>query len=283
VIADFEVTEQMLRRFLAMAIGRRSRARVMLCVPSGLTQVERDAVEGATRAAGVRAVYLIEEPLAAAIGAGLPGAEARGCMVVDVGGGTTEVAVIALGSMVVWQSLRVGGFTVDDAIVAHVRKQHGLLIGEERAEQVKIEIGAADRLGKTDERRTAEVAGRELVTGQLSRTAVSAREVRQAINATVARMVGAVIDTLEQAPPALSADVSERGIVLAGGGVLLRGFPDRLRKQTGLPVHVVVDPLTCVAEGAGRCLAELSTIARTAKAARRARHHPTPTLRIHRS
>jgi rod shape-determining protein MreB len=269
VIADFDVTEQMLRRFLHAAIGRRARPRLILCVPSGLTQVERNAVEEATHAAGARAVYLIEEPMAAAIGAGLPVAEAAGSMIVDVGGGTTEVAVISLGGMVVWQSLRVGGFAIDDAIAAHVRQEHGLLIGEERAEQLKIEIGSVLHSGVARSRDTAEVAGRELVTGQLGRAAVSAPGLQQAIDAPVTRIIEAVIETLEQTPPELAADISEHGVVLAGGGVLLRGFPDRLHQQTKLPVHLTDDPIMCVAEGAGHTLDEFDTIAHATRTSRR--------------
>jgi rod shape-determining protein MreB len=283
VIADFDVTEQMLRRFLRTAIGRRARPRLILCVPSGLTQVERDAVWEATHAAGARAVYLIEEPMAAAIGAELPVAEPTGSMIVDVGGGTTEVAVISLGGMVVWQSLRVGGFTIDDAIVAHVRQEHGLLIGEERAEQLKIELGSALHSGAARRQATAEVAGRELVTGQLSRTTVSTRGLRKAIDAPVGRIVEAVIETLEQTPPELAADISEGGVVLAGGGVLLRGLPDRLHQQTQLPMHLSDDPIMCVAEGAGHSLDELDAIARTSHPTHRKKTlQKAATLRIHR-
>jgi rod shape-determining protein MreB len=283
VIADFAVTEQMLRRFLGTAIGRRARPRLILCVPSGLTQVERNAVEEATYAAGARAVYLIEEPMAAAIGAELPVAEPAGSMIVDVGGGTTEVAVIALGGMVVWQSLRVGGFAIDDAIVAHVREEHGLLIGEERAEQLKIELGSAFHLGARKSQDAAEVAGRELVSGQLARATVNAHDLGRAIDAPVARIVEAVIGTLEQTPPELAADIIERGVVLAGGGVLLRRFPDRLRQQTQLPVHLADDPIMCVAEGAGRSLDELDTIARAFRPThRKGTLQKAATLRIHR-
>jgi rod shape-determining protein MreB len=267
VIADFDVTEQMLRHFMRRAIGGRVvRPRVILCVPSGLTPLERDAVEEAARAAGASAVYPIEEPMAAAIGAGLPIADPVASAVVDIGGGTTEVAVISLGSMVVWRSLRVGGYEMDDAIVGHVRRQHSLEIGEGRAEQLKIEIGSASAVPDESE---AEANGRDLRTGQLRRAVVSAQEARQALETPVMQVIDAVRETLEQTPPELSADITERGIVLAGGGVLLRGFPERLRAETGLPVHLVEEPLTCVALGAGRCLDELETIARSANAAKR--------------
>jgi rod shape-determining protein MreB len=258
VITDFDVTEQMLRHFLRRAIDRRlAHPRLLLCVPSGMTGVERDAVVEAARSAGAREVYPIEEPIAAAIGAGLPIAEPTGNMVVDIGGGTTEVAVISLGSMAVWKSLRSGGFEMDDAIVAHVKREHGLEIGEGQAEQAKIEIGAPAS--------EAAVGGRDLVTGQLRRVTLTASEVERAIDGTVGRILDAVVDTLEQTPPELSSDIAERGITLAGGGALLRGFSPRLSAQTALPVHVVEEPLTCVAVGAGRCLDEFDAIARSAR------------------
>jgi rod shape-determining protein MreB and related proteins len=267
VITDFDVTEQMLRHFLRRAMARRSaRPRLVLCVPSGLTQVERDAVQEAAAAAGARAVYPIEEPLAAAVGAGLPVAEPAASMVVDVGGGTTEVAVIALGSMVVWRSLRSGGFEMDDAIVGHVKREHGLEIGEQQAEQVKLEVGSAAPFAEEKE---LDVGGRDLLTGQLRRARLSSEEVRQAIAGTVSRVLEAVAETLEETPPQLAADIAERGMTLAGGGALLRGLPEHLRANTGLPVNLVDEPLTCVAVGAGRCLEELDVLERSAKSADR--------------
>jgi rod shape-determining protein MreB len=269
VIADFEVTEQMLRHFITKAAGSRfAFTRVVLCVPSGITDVERRAVDEATRAAGSRSVYLIEEPMAAAIGANLPVAEAVASMVIDIGGGTTEVAVISLGGMVVWESIRVGGYEMDDAIVDYVKNVHKLLIGPETAEAAKIEIGSAwpidDAAGTT-------VAGRDLVTGLLRRVSISGGEIRNALEQPVARIVAAVRDTLERTPPELAADVGERGIVLAGGGSLLSGIEERLRKEVGLPVQTVDSPLSCVAEGAGRSLDELETLDRAAKAQRKTR------------
>jgi rod shape-determining protein MreB len=267
VIADFDVTEQMLRHFMRRAIGTRfAHPRVILCVPSGLTPLERAAVEEAARAAGARAVYPIEEPLAAAIGAGLPIADPLASTVVDIGGGTTEVAVISLGSMVVWRSLPVGGYEMDDAIVSQVRRQHGLEIGEGRAEQLKIEIGSAWASAVDGE---AEANGRDLRTGGLRRAAISAQEARQALETPVGQIIDAIRETLEQTPPELSADIGERGLVLAGGGVLLRGFRERLEAETGLPVHLVEEPLACVALGAGLCLDELESIARSARADKR--------------
>ena len=269
VIADFEVTEEMLRHFISKAGGSRfAFARVVLCVPSGITDVERRAVDEATRAAGARSVYLIEEPMAAAIGANLPVADAVASMVIDIGGGTTEVAVISLGGMVVWESIRVGGYEMDEAIVDHVKNMHKLLIGQETAEAAKIEVGSAWPL--EDEAETT-VAGRDLVTGLLRRVTISGGDVRRAMDGPVARIVSAVKDTLERTPPELAADLGERGIVLAGGGALLRGVDEKLRTEVGLPVQIADSPLTCVAEGAGRSLDELETLERSAKAARRAR------------
>src|SRR5213596_4332460 len=238
VIADFEITEQMLRHLINKAGGSRfAFARVVLCVPSGITDVERRAVDEATRAAGARAVYLIEEPIAAAIGANLPVADAIASMVIDIGGGTTEVAVIALGGMVVWESIRVGGYEMDDAIVDYVKNVHKLLIGQETAESAKIATGSAWQV--EGELADTQVAGRDLVTGLLRRVPLGADDIRRALEQPVARIVAAVKDTLERTPPELAADVAERGIVLAGGGSLLRGIDDKLRHEVGLPVQRV--------------------------------------------
>jgi rod shape-determining protein MreB len=270
VIADFEITEQMLRHFINKAGGGRfAFARVVLCVPSGITDVERRAVDEATRSAGARSVYLIEEPMAAAIGANLPVADAVASMVIDIGGGTTEVAVVSLGGMVVWESIRVGGYEMDDAVVDHVKNVHKLLIGQETAEAAKIAVGSAWEVD--DGPAETQVAGRDLITGLLRRVTLSADDVRRALEPPVARVVTAVKDTLERTPPELAADLGVRGIVLAGGGALLRGIDERLRHEVGLPVQLVESPLTCVAEGAGRSLDELETLERSAKALRRAR------------
>ncbi len=269
VIADFEMTEAMLRHFITRAGGSRfAFARVVLCVPSGITDVERRAVDEATRVAGARTVYLIEEPMAAAIGAGLPVADAVASMVIDVGGGTTEVAVISLGGMVVWESIRVGGYEMDDAIVDYVKSMHKLLIGQETAEVAKIEIGS---VSPDDDGAEATVAGRDLVTGLLRRVTVSGSDMRRALEGPVGRIVAAVKDTLERTPPELAADLGERGIVLAGGGSLLRGLGEKLREEVGLPVQIADSPLTCVVEGAGRSLDELETLDRAAKAQRKSR------------
>jgi rod shape-determining protein MreB len=260
VIADFDVTAEMLRYFIRrIGGGTFSFARVVLCVPSGITKVERDAVEEATLAAGARSVSLIEEPMAAAIGADLPVAEPQGSMIVDVGGGTTEVAVLSLGGIVVWESIKVGGYEMDDAIVRHVAGSHQLLIGPETAETAKIASGSAWPLEREAE---TDVAGRDRVSGLLRRTSIGSEEVRTALSQTVGLIVEAVKRTLEATPPELAADISDRGIVLAGGGSLLRGIDRRLTADTGLPVRVAESPLTCVVLGAGASLEELPAFGR---------------------
>ena len=260
VIADFDMTEQMLRRFLAKANGHRGgHGRVVLCVPSGITDVEERAVKEATLTAGARHADLIEEPMAAAIGAGLPVAEPHGNMVVDIGGGTTEVAVISLGGIVVSRSLRVGGYEMDEAIVRYVRNHHKLLIGQERAEAAKIDVGSAipiDGLPDTD------VSGRDLVTGGLRRVGLTAAETRDALQRPIGQIVETVKETLEETPPELAADITNRGIVLVGGGALLRGLDELMRLETHLPVYVADAALTCVATGAGQSLEELPVIER---------------------
>ena len=261
VIADFEMTEQMLRYFIRKGGGGRlPLAQVVLCVPSGITKVEREAVQEATLAAGARAVYLVEEPMAAAVGAGLPVSEARGSMIVDIGGGTTEVAVVCLGGIVHWESIKVGGYEMDEAVARHVQGRYGLLIGEETAEQAKLDAGSAWQL---DEELDTEVGGRDLQTGMLRRLGLASEELRQALDGTVKRIVTAVRDTLEGTPPELAADISDRGIILAGGGALLRGIEKRISSETGLQVAVDESPLTCVVLGAGESLDELETLKRS--------------------
>ena len=261
VIADFETTEQMLRYFIRRASGGRSRSsRVVVCVPSGVTDVERRAVEEATLAAGARRAALIEEAMAGAIGAGLPVSGASGTMIVDVGGGTTEVAVIALGGMVVWQSLRVGGYELDEAIVRYVRDARKLLIGLEHAERLKLEIGSVVAFpGEA----SAQVAGRDLLTGLLRRAELDAKEIRTALERPLRQILDAVKETLERTPPELAADIANQGVVLVGGGALLRGIDERLRRETDLPVHIADSPLTSVAVGAGHSLEEWDALART--------------------
>ncbi len=277
VIADYEVTEQMLRRFLAKANGhRRTHRRVVLCVPSGITDVEERAVKEATLTAGAREAALIEEPMAGAIGAGLPIAEPSGSMVVDIGGGTTEVAVISLGGIVVARSLRVGGYEMDEAIVRFVRDNLKLLIGQESAEEAKIEVGSA--LDAGDVPSATEVSGRDLVTGGLRRSSLSADEVREALRRPVRQIIESVKETLEATPPELAADIANRGIVLVGGGALLRGLDELMRFETQLPVYRADSPLTCVATGAGMSLEELPVIRR---AAERPRARPKKRRRGH--
>jgi rod shape-determining protein MreB and related proteins len=266
VIADFDVTEQMLRRFLAKANGHRGiHQRVVLCVPSGITNVEERAVKEATLTAGARQADLIEEPMAGAIGAGLPVAEPSGNMVVDIGGGTTEVAVISLGGIVVSRSVRVGGYEMDESIVRYVRDHRRLLIGQERAEEVKIEVGSAFDVGEIPD---TEVSGRDLVTGGLKRVRLTSEEAREALERPVNQIIDTVKETLEMTPPELAADITNRGIVLVGGGSLLRGLDELMRVETGLPIYVADSPLTCVAMGAGHSLEELAVIRRVADKAR---------------
>ncbi|MGZ4290513.1 MAG: rod shape-determining protein MreB [Gaiellaceae bacterium] len=253
VIADFDMTEQMLRYFIRSAFHRfGASAEVMVCVPSGVTQVERSAVEEATLAAGAARAYLIEEPLAAAIGAELPVADSVGSLIVDVGGGTSEMAVTALGGMVVSHSVRVGGYDLDDAIVKLLQDSHRLLIGQEQAEALKLEIGVAVR--GIDDSAVAQVAGRDLTTGLLRRATVDADAVRVALHHPLNQIVEGVESVLERTPPELSADIADRGLMLVGGGALLRGFDQLLRSRTGLAVTTTNEPLLTVARGAGLAL-----------------------------
>jgi rod shape-determining protein MreB len=263
VMTDFDMTEQMLRGFLAKVNGHRGvHRRVVLCVPSGITDVEERAVKEATLTAGAREADLIEEPMAGAIGAGLPVAEPSGNMIVDIGGGTTEVAVISLGGIVVSRSLRVGGYEMDDAIVRYVRDHRRLLIGQERAEAAKIEIGSAI---ETDELPDTDVSGRDLISGGLRRVRLTADEAREALQRPIGQIIGIVKETLEATPPELAADITNRGIVLVGGGSLLRGLDELMRVETQLPVYVADSALTCVATGAGHSLEELPVIRRVAR------------------
>jgi rod shape-determining protein MreB len=256
VITDFEITAAMLRYFIGR-VGGGAFARVVLCVPSGITKVERDAVEEATLAAGARTVSLIEEPMAAAIGADLPVAEPQGSMIVDIGGGTTEVAVLALGGIVVWESIKVGGYEMDEAIVRHVDTHDRLLIGTETAEAAKIAAGSSLQL---DEELETDVAGRDRLSGLLRRLTLGSEEIRAALEQTVVSITDAVMRTLEATPPELAADISSRGIVLAGGGSLLRGIDRRLAAQTGVPVQRADTPLECVVLGAGASLEESDVV-----------------------
>jgi rod shape-determining protein MreB len=261
VIADFEVTEKMLSYFIRKAqpqskiLRSLSGPRVVVCVPSGVTGVELRAVKEATESAGARQAYTIEEPLAAAIGAGLPVNEAQGSMVVDVGGGTSEVAVISLGGIVTKSSIRIAGDDVDDAITTYIQKEYKLAIGSQTAEQLKMELGSAFLLDDGEE--SAEIRGRDLVTGLPKTIVITSEEIREAISVPVDAIVAAVRDTLDRTPPELASDIMDRGMILAGGGALLRLFDERLRRETQVPVHVADDPLMCVAIGSGRCLEEI--------------------------
>ena len=259
VIADFDITEHMLRHFIAKVHRRQALVHpsVLIGIPSGVTEVERRAVKDATLRAGAREALLMSEPMAAAIGAGLPVAEPAGSMVVDIGGGTSEVAVISLGSIVTSRSVRIAGDEIDEAIIAYMRRAHNLLVGERTAEQVKILVGSA--WPQPDER-SCEVRGRDLMTGLPKAIAVSAGEMREAIQEPVAGIAEAVRLTLEQTPPELAADIMERGIVLTGGGALLRGLDRLIAHETGMPVHVVDDPLTCVVMGTGLVLEHLEAM-----------------------
>jgi rod shape-determining protein MreB len=265
VIADFEVTEAMLRYFITKVHNRRTlvKPRIIIGVPSGITEVEKRAVRDSALAAGAREVYLIEEPMAAAIGAGLPVTEPSGNMIVDIGGGTTEVAVISLGGIVVSQSLRVGGDEMDEAIINHIKREYKLLIGQQTAEEIKLEVGSAHAM---KEEVQAEVRGRDMLTGLPKTVILSSEEVRHALEEPVNQIIDAIKSTLDKTPPELAADIMDRGIVLAGGGALLQGLDERLRHETHMPVHLAESPLTCVAVGSGRSLEEFDALHRSSRA-----------------
>ena len=255
VIADFDVTAAMLKYFIKKALksGALSRPRIVICIPSGVTEVERRAVEDAARQAGSNNVDLIEEPMAAAIGAGLPVGEATGSMVVDIGGGTSEVAVISLGDIVTAVSVRMAGDKFDEAIVTYVKKKYNLLIGERTAEEIKMRIGSAFPTEETINS-FVEIKGRNLIDGLPKNVTIHADEVRDALMDSVMVVVEAIKDTLEQTPPELAADIIDRGIMLTGGGALLRGLDRLVAQETGIPVHVAERPLDCVVEGTGKSL-----------------------------
>lgn len=255
VIADFETTATMLKYFIKQAQKKRTlfsrNPNVMICVPSGITPVEKRAVEDAARMAGAREAFTIEEPFAAAIGADLPVWEPTGSMVVDIGGGTTEVAVISLGGIVTCRSIRIAGDDMDEAIIQYIKRVYNLMIGERSAETLKIEIGSAIKM---DAKETIEIRGRDLVSGLPKTISVSSDEVAEALSDTVTSIVDAVKVTLEKCPPELAADIMDRGIVLTGGGGLLRNLDKLLSQETGMPVLVAENPLDCVAIGTGRAL-----------------------------
>ena len=259
VIADPETAERMLRYFIQKVHRQRrlSHPRIVVCVPSGITGVEQRAVRDAAYAAGARKVFVLEEPMAAAIGSGMPVGEPTGNLVVDVGGGTTEVALISLGGIVTSQSIRTGGDELDEAVIAWVKREYSLMLGERTAEQIKIAVGSA---WPTPDEPSAEVRGRDLVSGLPKTVVLSAEEVRKAFEEPLNAIVAAVRATLDSCPPELAGDVLERGIVLTGGGALLRGLDDRLRAETGMPVTVGDNPLHSVVLGAGKCLEEFEAL-----------------------
>jgi rod shape-determining protein MreB len=259
VIADFEITEAMLRYFIQKVHNKRRwvRPRVIIAVPSGITEVEKRAVVDSAKQAGAREVHLIEEPMAAAIGVGLPVQEPAGNMIVDIGGGTTEVALISLAGIVFSRSVRVGGDEMDEAIIQYMKRVYNLMVGERTAEEIKITIGSAYPL---EEEKSMEVKGRDLVVGLPKTLTVTSEEIREALQEPVSTIVDSVRVTLERCPPELAADLVDRGIVMAGGGSLLRGLDKLIAEQTGLPVHVADDPLSAVAEGTGVVLHELNFI-----------------------
>ncbi|MBU0568185.1 rod shape-determining protein, partial [bacterium] len=263
VIADFEITEKMIREFISKAYPRRTLIgpRIVIGVPSGITEVEKKAVRDAAEMAGARhgEVYLIEEPMAAAIGANMPITEPAGNMIVDIGGGTTEVAIISLGGMVLSNSIRVGGNELDEAIANYIKKAYNLLIGERTSEEIKIRIGSAFPLPKEE---SMEVKGRDAVTGLPKTLKITSEEVREAMSGDISSIVHLVISTLEKTPPELASDIVDRGIVLAGGGSLLRGLDKLLLKETGLPIIIADDPLRCVVLGTGKCLEEIKFLKR---------------------
>jgi len=263
VIADFEITEAMLRYFIRKVQNNRImvRPRIIISVPSGITEVEKRAVKDSATHAGAREVYLIEEPMAAAIGVGLPVQEPAGNMIVDIGGGTTEVALISLAGIVFSRSVRVGGDEMDEAIIQYMKRVYNLMIGERSAEQIKISVGSAYPL---PEETSLEVKGRDLVAGLPKTLTLTSEEVREALHDPIMTIIEAIRFTLERCPPELAADLVDRGIVLAGGGALLRGIDKLVAEQTGLPVHVADDPLSAVAEGTGMVLHELKFLRKVA-------------------
>lgn len=262
VIADFELTEAMLRHFMGKVNqGSKARPRVVIAIPSGITEVERRAVKESAEQAGAREVFLMEEPMAAAIGVGLPVQEASGNLIVDIGGGTTEVALISLAGIVHARSARTAGDALDKAIILYLKRAYNLIIGDPTAEAIKIRIGSASSLPKEI---SMETKGRDLILGLPKTITITSQEIREAMEEPLSAIVDAVRTTLERCPPELAADLIDRGLVMAGGGALLRGLDKRLREETGLPVHLAEDPLSAVAEGTGKVLGEIAFLKRVA-------------------
>lgn len=268
VIADFETTQGMLKYFIKKAVGNNplSRPRVIICVPSGVTEVEKRAVVDSAMSAGAKEAFLIEEPMASAIGAGLPVEEPSGSMVVDIGGGTSEVAVISLGGIVVSRSLRIAGDEFDDSIIHYIKKEYNLMIGERTAEDIKLKIGSAYPL---EEEETYSISGRDLVTGLPKELSISSMEIREALREPVNSVVDSIKYTLEKTPPELAADIMERGIMLAGGGALLKGLDRLINEETGIPVYIAENPLDCVVVGTGKVLEEIDTLSNVLLSSRR--------------
>ena len=262
VISDYSVTEKMLKYFIKKVCGKFVFSpTIMVCIPSGVTEVERRAIEEATRNAGAREVVLMEEPMAAAIGAGLPVGEPTGSMIVDIGGGTTEVAIISLGGIVTSKSLRVAGDELDQSIIAYVKKEFNLMIGERTAEDIKMQLGSAYKID--DENESLEIKGRDMITGLPKVVTITEEQVREALKEPVYAIIESIKTTLEKTPPELAADIIEKGIMLAGGGALLKGLDQLINAETNMPVHIAESPLDCVVLGAGKALENFDELSKT--------------------
>lgn len=265
VIADFDITQTMLKAFIEKVTSKSSftSPRIIVCFPSGVTEVERRAIEEATKQAGAREVLLMEEPMAAAIGAGLPVDEPTGSMIVDIGGGTTEIAIISLGGIVTSKSLRVAGDELDHAIVNYIKKGHNLTIGERTSENIKMELGSAFKSEEEEEEeRKMEIKGRDIMTGLPKTIEISEEQIREALKEPIALIIESIKTTLEKTPPELAADIMDKGIMLTGGGALLRGIDELIKKETHIPVHISESPLDCVALGAGKALDNFDKISK---------------------
>ncbi|SUY47769.1 rod shape-determining protein MreB [Clostridium putrefaciens] len=262
VIADFDITQTMLKTFIEKVTSKSSftSPRIIVCFPSGVTEVERRAIEEATKQAGAREVLLMEEPMAAAIGAGLPVDEPTGSMIVDIGGGTTEIAIISLGGIVTSKSLRVAGDELDHAIVSYIKKGHNLTIGERTSENIKMELGSAFK--DEEEERKMDIKGRDIMTGLPKTIEISEEQIREALREPIALIIESIKTTLEKTPPELAADIMDKGIMLTGGGALLRGIDELISKETHIPVHISESPLDCVALGAGKALDNFDKISK---------------------
>ncbi|SHE66190.1 rod shape-determining protein [Clostridium fallax] len=262
VIADFDITQTMLKKFIEKITNKSAftSPRIIVCFPSGVTEVERRAIEEATKQAGAREVVLMEEPMAAAIGAGLPVDEPTGSMIVDIGGGTTEVAIISLGGIVTSKSLRIAGDELDQAIIGYIKREYNLMIGERTSEQIKMEIGSAFKADEFEEEASMEIKGRDLISGLPKTVVVTESQIREALKEPVAAIIEAIKTTLEKTPPELAADIMDKGIMLAGGGALLKGLDALINHETHMPVHIAESPLDCVALGAGKALDKFDLI-----------------------